>query len=125
MLKILKSEAGFTLIEVVFVVIILAILAGVALMSFGGLDTQAKDAVVQADFRTIATALKVYKAQTGAFPATILALTADAGSYTAVMDAPEPTDPYSGAAYGYDVTGLPDSVDVTSGSTAHPSITVK
>ena len=120
----LKREDGFTLIEIVFVVIILAILAGVALLSFGGLDTQAKDSVVEADFRTLATAIKVYKAQTGSFPANLNALTSDAAPYIAVLD-DVPDDPYTGTDYTYDNTTDPTEAVVSSGSTAHPSITVK
>ncbi len=124
MLKLMKSEAGFTLIEIVFVVIILAILAGVALLSFGGLDTQAKDSRVQADFRTIATAIKAYKAITGSFPANLNALTVDAAPYSAVLDS-VPIDPYTAAAYTYDNTTDPTEAVVGSGSTAYPDITVK
>ena len=127
MLKILKNEAGFTLIEIVFVVIILAILAGVALLSFGGLDTQAKDAVVQADFRTLATALKVYKAQTGAFPAALNDLVTASGNYEPVLDG-VPEDPNNpGNIYTYDNTD-PLAVVVSStlpDATLVDSITVK
>lgn len=126
MLKILKSESGFTLIEIVFVVIILAILAGVALISFGGLDTQAKDSRVQADFRTLATALKAYKALTGSFPAALNDLLTASGSYQPVLDE-VPIDPYTNAAYVYTNPSLtdPNGVDIGSGSVAHPSITVR
>ena len=128
MMKLLKDEAGFTLIEIVFVVIILAILAGVALLSFGGLDTQAKDSVVEADFRTLATALKVYRAQAGEFPTTIEGLakltTDDAtNNYVAVLDS-VPDDPYNpGNPYSYD--GDTDPAAVVVSSTGGESITVR
>lgn len=126
MMKMLKSEAGFTLIEIVFVVIILAILGGVALVSFGGLDTQAKDSRVVADFRTLATALKAYKALTSAFPAALNDLLTASGSYEPVLDE-VPIDPYTNAAYGYtNPNGLdPDAVDITSGSATYASKTIK
>lgn len=127
MLKMLKREDGFTLIEIVFVVIILAILAGVALLSFGGLDTQAKDSVVEADFRTLATALKVYKAQTGAFPTALSDLETASGNYEPVLDS-VPEDPYNpGNPYEYDDTD-PDAVVINSqlpDSTVKHTITVK
>jgi len=132
MLKKFKSEAGFTLIEIVFVVIILAILAGVALLSFGGLDTKAKDSVVEADFRTLATALKVYKAQAGEFPTDVEGLakltTDDAAlNYIAVLDS-VPDDPYNpGNSYDYDASD-PDAVVINSqlpDSTIKHTITVK
>ncbi|HBE77782.1 MAG TPA: hypothetical protein DDW65_08350 [Firmicutes bacterium] len=125
--KRISGEHGFTLIEVMIVVIILAVLSGIALISFGGLDTQAKDARVQADFRTIATALKAYKALStlNAFPtdaAGLNALTTDDGDYHALLDT-VPIDPYTKAAYTYDAS-IPLTPVVHSGSTAYPSITV-
>jgi general secretion pathway protein G len=111
--KRISGEKGFTLVEVMIVVIILAILGGVALVSFGGLDKQAKDARVQADFRAIATALKGYKAMTGAWPLqgdpfdTILTTTT--GTYTALLDN-MPDDPYAAAGTKYTYTN-PDLVD--------------
>ncbi len=125
--RMLFNEDGFTLIEVIIVVIILAVLSGVALISFGGLDTQAKDARVQADFRTIATALKAFNALTGAFPTTaqgLTILTTNSGSYTALLDV-VPIDPYTNAAYTYDGDTDPAAVVVSSGSATYASITVK
>jgi general secretion pathway protein G len=104
--KRISGEKGFTLVEVMIVVIILAILGGIALVSFGGLDKQAKDARVQADMRAIATALKGYKAMTGAFPTsaeglTILTTTtAGPPSFTALIDS-IPNDTYAAAPYTY------------------------
>ncbi|HOJ79146.1 MAG TPA: type II secretion system protein, partial [Bacillota bacterium] len=59
--RILKDQKGFTLIELVFAVIILAVLAGVALINLGSTEDDAKNARVEADLRTISTAIKVYK----------------------------------------------------------------
>ena len=123
MLKILKSEAGFTLIEIVFVVIILAILAGVALISFGGLDTQAKDSRVQADFRTLSTAIKAYKALTGSFPANLDALLTANAPYEPLLDE-KPVDPYNNGDYGYTDNG-DGTVTLTSGSATYGSETIR
>lgn len=127
MLKLMKSEAGFTLIEIVFVVIILAILAGVALISFGGMDTQAKDSVVQADFRTLSTVLKAYNAQMDVFPTTAEGLdhlTTDHAPYEAMLDS-VPNDPYTGAPYIYDGDTDPAAVVITSGSATYATKTVR
>jgi prepilin-type N-terminal cleavage/methylation domain-containing protein len=96
----MRSQKGFTLLELIFVVIILAVLAGVALINLGGSDDDAKLAAVKTDMQSIATALKVYKAKIGEFPATLSALTSASGTYKAMLDS-EPTQP-SGSSYTYE-----------------------
>jgi prepilin-type N-terminal cleavage/methylation domain len=112
-----SNEQGFTLVEVMIVVIILAILAGIAMFSFGGFDVRAKNARAQADINTIATALKGYKALTGAWPAALADLTTTAGTYTALIDS-IPDDPWANPVATYVYTSPsatnPDGVDVTS-----------
>ena len=46
-MKILKNEKGFTLIELVLIIVILGVLAAVATIQFGGILTDAKDSAVQ------------------------------------------------------------------------------
>lgn len=98
MMKLLRKiheEKGFTLIELIFVVIILAVLAGVALINLGSSEDDAKEAAVKADLRTLATALKVYKAKTGSFPASSLDdLATASGSYQPMLDE-IPVDPFA------------------------------
>jgi len=59
---------GFTLIELLIVVAIIAILAGIALPNFLEAQTRAKVARVQADMRTIATAVEAYAVDYSTFP---------------------------------------------------------
>lgn len=46
-MKTLRSEAGFTLIELVLIIIVLGILGAVAMVQFGNITTNAKDASLQ------------------------------------------------------------------------------
>jgi len=98
-LRMLKGQKGFTLIELVFVVIILAVLAGIALLSLGSTEEDAKAAAVKADFRALATAIKVFRVKEGSYPASLADLITSGTHYQPMLDE-IPADPY-GTAYGY------------------------
>ncbi|MFT5285846.1 MAG: type II secretion system protein G [Planctomycetota bacterium] len=64
----IRSTRGFTLIELVIVVSILAILAGVMVPRLSGRAAKARDARRMADLRTITTAIESHYADTGKYP---------------------------------------------------------
>jgi general secretion pathway protein G len=125
LLKKMQSQKGFTLIELIFAVVILAILAGVALINLGTTDTDAKKAAAKSDIRTLATALKVYKAKEGGYPDTLAALTSTGSKgYQPMIDA-IPEDPTNaGSAYDYTTTPSKTAILQCSDST-YPSMTLK
>jgi len=59
---------GFSLIELMFVVAIIVILAAVIIPNFTGITDRSKTARVSEDFSNSATALKLYRADWGNFP---------------------------------------------------------
>jgi len=61
---------GFTLIEIMLVVIIIGALAAMIVPRLAGRSEQAKVAVAKADLSNIATALKLYELDNGSFPTT-------------------------------------------------------
>lgn len=62
-------QKGFTLIELMIVVIIIAALAAMVVPRLAGRSEQAKIAVAKADINSnIAMALKLYELDTGSFP---------------------------------------------------------
>ncbi|MFH0753703.1 MAG: type II secretion system major pseudopilin GspG [Candidatus Omnitrophota bacterium] len=61
---------GFTLIEIMLVVIIIGALAAMIVPRLAGRSEQAKIAVAKADLSNIATALKLYELDNGTFPTT-------------------------------------------------------
>ncbi len=63
-----KNKAGFTLVELMVVAIIVAILAAVAIPLMSGNTKRAMATEAQAGCGTIKTALQVYKAELGGFP---------------------------------------------------------
>src|SRR6202035_1419085 len=57
-----EAERGFTLIELMIVVAIIAILAGILIPNFVNARSQAQTAACESNLRSIATALELYYA---------------------------------------------------------------
>ena len=68
MKNLVKGKKGFTLIELVIVVAILGILAGIAIPRFLDATATARGARIVADLRTIDSAIVIYNAKTGNLP---------------------------------------------------------
>jgi general secretion pathway protein G len=61
-------KAGFTLIELMIVVIIIAALAAMVAPSLINRSDEAKDNIARGDLGSLDTALKLFRLDTGAFP---------------------------------------------------------
>lgn len=62
------DQFGFTLIEVLVVVIILGILASIVVFAVGSTETTSKQAACSTDAKSVETALEAYKSQNGTYP---------------------------------------------------------
>lgn len=67
-MKTQKNKAGFTLVELMVVAIIVAILAAVAIPLMSGNKKRAMQSEGDAGIGTIATALQVFRAEYGGYP---------------------------------------------------------
>ena len=61
-------ERGFTLVELLLVIVILGILAGIVVFAVGNMTGNAKTTGCNAEKTTISDALESYKANTGTYP---------------------------------------------------------
>ena len=74
----IRARRGFTLIELVVVIAILGILAGLAIPRFLDATATARGSRIVADMRTIDSAIVIYNAKTGSLPTTSAQLTTSA-----------------------------------------------
>lgn len=70
----MKSQKGFTLIELMVVISIIGILAAIVVPKFSSATDSATKAKIQADLRTLDSAISMYYAKNGSYPTTIGAL---------------------------------------------------
>lgn len=75
-LKNSRPQAGFTLVELLIVIVVIAILAAIAITAFSGVQAGARDSQRESDIAQVKQALEVYYQDEGYYPAS-LAGTAD------------------------------------------------
>lgn len=62
------NKNGFTIVELLIVVVVIAILAAITIVSYNGIQNRANDTAVQSDLRNIATKFEAYKIEKGVYP---------------------------------------------------------
>jgi general secretion pathway protein G len=100
------NNRGFTLIELMIVVIIIAALAAMVAPSLINRSDEAKDKIAQGDLSSLDTALKLYRLDTGSYPSSdagldVLMATSGKGPYLER----KPLDPW-GRKYQYRCPGV-------------------
>lgn len=72
--KHLSKRSGFTLIEIILVVVIIGILAGIAIPKLGGKSEMAMIGQAKANINSLSMAIQEYEMMNGAYPPSLDAL---------------------------------------------------
>lgn len=75
----LKANKGFTIVELLVVVVVIGILAAITVVSYTAVTNSAKKQTVKTDALTIASQLNKYKADKGSYPTTLADLPSSSG----------------------------------------------
>jgi general secretion pathway protein G len=62
------SKNGFTIVELLIVIVVIAILATISMVAYNGIQDRAKAATAVSDLKTITNAIGIYYADNGAYP---------------------------------------------------------
>lgn len=64
-----QTRAGFTIVELLIVIVVIAILATISVVAYNGISGRANDTTVQSDIRNFAGKIMEQQALNGAYPA--------------------------------------------------------
>ena len=94
----MKKRSGFTFVELLLVVTIIAILTGVAMVSYTNVSRNSRDSRRRLDIENIRSALELCRTESGSYPASVYDnITCDSVVYLADT----PKDPKSVGNYSY------------------------
>jgi prepilin-type N-terminal cleavage/methylation domain-containing protein len=64
-----RSTSGFTIVELLIVIVVIAILAAVSVVAYTGIQNRANDSAIQSDLRNLSMKVNEYYALHGEYPA--------------------------------------------------------
>ena len=101
-----RSQRGFTLIEILIVMVIITILAGISVALYGGAPQRAQEAVLKEDLHEMREAIDAYHADKNKWPPSLDALVTEkyirqvpidqmtnAADWQTTPSEPDPTNP--------------------------------
>ena len=106
----MKNKKGFTLIELIVSITIIAVLTAVGVVSYSGANKRARDSRRMADLEKIRIALELYRQSVGtSYPSSASLKSNLAPNYIQSF----PTDPKTGYDYTYSSTGYKYTLTAT------------
>ena len=64
------NRRGFTIVELLIVIVVIAILAAIVIVAYNGIQARARAASLTSDLTNASTALKLYQVDNGGYPTT-------------------------------------------------------
>ena len=109
-IKQMKEERGFTLVEHLIVIVIIAILAAIIIVAYNGITARAHSSAAQQAAQNIVNKAEAYNAENGAYPSSISAFGTDTTKsyYLSTNAYTQQT-----TAFGTSFTGKDDTVTFT------------
>jgi prepilin-type N-terminal cleavage/methylation domain-containing protein len=83
-----SADEGFSLLEVLVIIVVLGILAGIVVFAVQDLPNRTATAACQSDFKTLESAQETYKAQTGTYAISFTSLEGTTMGMTGAMVGP-------------------------------------
>ena len=65
------TQPGFTIVELLIVVVVIAILAAITIVAFNGVQNRARQAKAQSDIASVLRLIEAYNAEKGYYPRTV------------------------------------------------------
>jgi general secretion pathway protein G len=93
-----QNDKGFTLVELLIVIVILGVLAGIVVFAVNGITDRGEVAACKADVKTVQVASEAYYAKNGSYAATVGALA------PAFLHAPTPNEDPAAVGAKYYIT---------------------
>ena len=68
MISLKKRESGFTIVELLIVIVVIGILAALVITTYSGIQAKARNSKRQTDVQSVQTQIEAYFAQNGHYP---------------------------------------------------------
>ena len=82
----IQSERGFTIVELLIVVVVIAILAAITIVSYNGITRSANDSAAKQQASTVAKKIESYQAKEGRYPLNATEMVNSSESYNLSID---------------------------------------
>lgn len=77
-----RTKSGFTIVELLIVIVVIAILAAITIVAYNGIQARARDNIRYSDVKAIMKSLEFYKIDNGRYPASTVTNAATCGPHT-------------------------------------------
>ena len=77
-----KSQKGFTIVELLIVVVVIAILAAITIVAYNGIQTRANNSAAESSVNTMVKKLSAYYSLSGTYPTATTTVMSTLASYS-------------------------------------------